>query len=418
MAQTHRRGARRRGTGEQGLQDAVRALRRPAAASGPSPAPWSTVRRSSWPTSRPATSTRGRPRRSWEVFRRIVEGGCSIVMSTHNVANIEQFPSRTIRFSQGQDRGDRTLPPSSEPDPATTRRTTTQKKHYERRDKRDKHPSRRVFGIKHSGPRRPRSGAQTPGHVHRRHRHPRPAPPGLRDRGHSIDEALAGYCTHIEVTINEQQLDHRCGQRRGIPVDFHEKEGKSALEVVLTVLHAGGKIFQRTSYKVSGGLHGVGMSCADMPSRPNSKWRSGRNGKIHRQTYKHRRLRPLRSRSSAPATTRARRSPSCPTLRSSPVTEYSYDILSARSARAGLPEQGHPAEPHRPPRAGRRRQTSAARPSIRPKASRSSSATSTPTAGTPLTEDVIYIDTEKDSIPVEVAMQYNDSFSGERPLPT
>lgn len=143
----------------------------------------------------------------------------------------------------------------------------------------------------------------------------------------SIDEALAGYCTHIEVTINEDNSVTVQDNGRGIPVDFHEKEQKSALEVVMTVLHAGGK-FDKGSYKVSGGLHGVGVSCVNALSI-HMTTQVERNGKIYQQEYEC--GRPLYDvKEIGVSDKNGTRQTFWPDKSIFTETEYKYDILATR----------------------------------------------------------------------------------------
>ena len=223
----------------------------------------------------------------------------------------------------------------------------------------------------------------------------------------SIDEALAGFCTDIEVTINEDGSITVEDNGRGIPTDMHEKEGKSALEVVLTVLHAGGK-FNKDSYKVSGGLHGVGVSCVNALSEQLIA-EVHRNGNIYRQTYS--KGHPT---SEMKIVGHINTTGTIITFKPDATifntVEYKYDILAARLRELAYLNKGI-------------RLTLTDR---RQKDDNGNFMSETffsneglkefvkyldATRGEPLIDSIIYIDTEKDGVPVEVAMQYNNSFS-------
>jgi DNA gyrase subunit B len=143
----------------------------------------------------------------------------------------------------------------------------------------------------------------------------------------SIDEALAGHCNNIDVKINEDNSITVRDNGRGIPTDFHAKEKKSALEVVMTVLHAGGK-FDKDSYKVSGGLHGVGVSCVNALST-DLKVTVWRNGKVFRQEYQI--GKPLYDVKEIGSTDdRGTEVHFKPDASIFSITEYSFDTLSSR----------------------------------------------------------------------------------------
>ena len=224
----------------------------------------------------------------------------------------------------------------------------------------------------------------------------------------SIDEALAGYCKHIEVFINEDNSITVRDDGRGIPTDFHEKEGKSALEVVLTVLHAGGK-FDKGSYKVSGGLHGVGVSCVNALSTALTA-EIHRGGKIYRQTY-----------SKGAPTSQVEIVGDCDdrgtTITFKPdgsifthTTEYKYDILANRLRELAFLNKGI----HLSLTDKRRKDENGAFISEQfysQEGLKEFVRYLDATRGEPIIESIIYLDTEKNGVPVEVAMQYNDSFS-------
>ena len=220
----------------------------------------------------------------------------------------------------------------------------------------------------------------------------------------SIDEALAGYCTHIEVTINEDNSITVQDNGRGIPVDMHPKEHRSALEVVMTVLHAGGK-FDKGSYKVSGGLHGVGVSCVNaLSTRMLSQ--VFRDGKIYQQEYaKGKPLYPVKV--VGDTELRGTRQQFWPDASIFTTTTYRYDILANRMRELAFLNAGITITltDLRPDDEGQtRREVFHSDLGLREFVRYIDS------SRTHLFDDVIYLNTEKNGTPIEVAIMYNTSF--------
>ncbi|MCX4381486.1 MAG: DNA topoisomerase (ATP-hydrolyzing) subunit B [Parabacteroides distasonis] len=222
----------------------------------------------------------------------------------------------------------------------------------------------------------------------------------------SIDEALAGYCTYIDVVINEDNSITVTDDGRGIPVDIHEKEGKSALEVVLTVLHAGGK-FDKGTYKVSGGLHGVGVSCVNALSTY-LKAEVRRNGKVHMQEFSC--GKPLHDVQVIDNTDKTGTTISFkPDGSIFTVTEYKYDILATRLRELAFLNAGITLR-----LTDKRVQKEDG--SFKSEVFHSDEGLKEfvryiDRSKEKLIPDVIHIGTEKQGIPVEVALTYNTSYN-------
>ncbi|MCC8070371.1 MAG: DNA topoisomerase (ATP-hydrolyzing) subunit B [Bacteroidales bacterium] len=222
----------------------------------------------------------------------------------------------------------------------------------------------------------------------------------------SIDEALAGYATHIDVTINEDNSVTVVDNGRGIPVDMHEKEHKSALEVVLTVLHAGGK-FDKGSYKVSGGLHGVGVSCVNALSSSLTA-EVARDGKLYRQKYAYGKatteLQVVGESTHTGTTITFKPDESIFT-----VTEYDYSTLANRLRDLAFLNAGITltlTDKRQKNESGEvKKETFFSKNGLREFVQYIDSNKE------PLIDDVIHLNTEKGGIPVEVALTYNTTFN-------
>ena len=222
----------------------------------------------------------------------------------------------------------------------------------------------------------------------------------------SIDEALAGYCDHIEVTINEDNSITVQDNGRGIPVDYHEKEKKSALEVVMTVLHAGGK-FDKGSYKVSGGLHGVGVSCVNALST-HMTTQVFRNGKIYQQEYScgH----PLYSVKEVGTTDiTGTRQQFWPDDTIFTETVYNYDILATRMRELAYLNAG--IKISLTDRRVKDEEGNAKKEIFYSEEGLKEFVRYVDSSREHFMNDVIYINTEKQGTPVEVAIMYNTSYN-------
>ena len=221
----------------------------------------------------------------------------------------------------------------------------------------------------------------------------------------SIDEALAGFCTHIEVTINEDNSITVQDNGRGIPVDFHEKEKKSALEVVMTVLHAGGK-FDKGSYKVSGGLHGVGVSCVNALST-HMTTNVFRNGKIYQQEYAcGKPLYPVKEVGTTDLT--GTRQTFWPDASIFTVTEYKYSILQARMRELAYLNKGITIT--LTDKRVKEEDGSYKQEKFHSEEGVKEFVRFLNSNNTPLIDDVIYLNTEKQGVPIECAIMYNTGF--------
>ena len=222
----------------------------------------------------------------------------------------------------------------------------------------------------------------------------------------SIDEAMAGYCTHIEVTINEDNSITVQDNGRGIPVDEHEKMHKSALEVVMTVLHAGGK-FDKGSYKVSGGLHGVGVSCVNALST-HMLSQVFRNGHIYQQEYE--KGKPLYDVKIVGDTDKTgTRQQFWPDGSIFTTTEYKYDIIAKRMRELAYLNAGITItlSDLRPDEEGNLRQPEV----FHAKEGLKEFVRYVDRHRTSIIGDPICLKTEKDGVPIEVALLYNSDYS-------